>query len=261
MKMNSKLVATAVALAAFWVMSVSVPAQDVHITEIMSQSGTGGTADWFELTNYGLTIASISGWRMDDNSYAFANSVLLSGVTSLAPGESVVFLESAAGAGIADFQTFWGGVAAVQIGYYSGSGISFGAGGDGLILYDSGGAVQASNSFGAATTGASFYFQYDSAGTRLPFPIPPWSARSACWTDKRPIPRPTRLGNVGLARHRDQRHPRARHRGAARPRRGVDSGPETPPKPSAVLIRKRVQRRRASGSLSLAVLGFAEPHR
>lgn len=171
MKMNSKLVATAVALAAFWVMSGSVPAQSVRITEVMSSSG-GGTADWFELTNYGLTMASITGWRMDDNSYAFANSVLLSGVTSLAPGESVVFLESAGGVDIAAFQSFWGGVGSVQIGYYSGSGISFGAGGDGLILYDSGGAVQASNSFGTATTGASFYFQYDSAGTPPSVPNP-----------------------------------------------------------------------------------------
>lgn len=138
---------------------------DLRITEAMSSSGTGGTVDWFELTNYGLSSATITGWQMDDSSFAFANSVLLNGVTSLAAGESVIFLESAAGAAIASFRTFWGDIDLTQIGYYSGSGVGLSASGDGLVCFDSGGTeVTPRVTFGAATTGSSFYYSYDAAG-------------------------------------------------------------------------------------------------
>jgi len=63
----------------------------LRITEVMSN---GDTADWFEVTNYGDASATITGYRMDDNS--FANAAKLSvcfpnDVTTIAPGESVVF--------------------------------------------------------------------------------------------------------------------------------------------------------------------------
>ena len=50
-------------------------------------------ADWFELTNIGSTAVNISGWKMDDNSNSFGNAVALRGVTSIAAGQSVVFIE------------------------------------------------------------------------------------------------------------------------------------------------------------------------
>ncbi len=113
------------------------------ITEVMSSSS--GTPDWFELTNTGLAAANITGNRVDDNSFAFANSVAMLGVASLIPGESAVFIESTpanAAADVLAFRSFWTGSATgltgVQIGTYSGSGVSLsGTSGDGLIVYDS----------------------------------------------------------------------------------------------------------------------------
>jgi len=131
----------------------------LRITEAMSSSGSGGTADWFEVTNYGSSAIDISGYRMDDNSFNFANSVALLGITSIAAGETVIFVEG----GTDGFQTFWGGLSGVQIGSYSGSGVSFSSSGDGVVLFTSGGVeATARATFGAATTGSSFYFDQSS---------------------------------------------------------------------------------------------------
>ena len=144
---------------------------DLRITEAMSSSGTGGTGDWFELTNYGLTVESLTGWTVDDSSFLFASSLALSGISSVAPGESVIFLDSAAGADIAAFRTFWGGIESIQIGYYSGSGIGLSSSGDGLVVFDSGGTEQTPRiTFGAATTGSSFYYAYDADGNPVTSP-------------------------------------------------------------------------------------------
>ena len=157
----------AAVLAAWLAASGVAQAQysDLRITEAMSSSGTGGTVDWFEITNFGLTLVSLSGWTVDDSSYAFANSVALNGVTSLAAGESVLFLESAAGAAIESFRAFWGGIDTVQIGYYSGSGLGLSASGDGLVLFDSAGTEETPRvGFGTATVGSTFYYSYDANG-------------------------------------------------------------------------------------------------
>src|SRR5436305_13505407 len=71
---------------------------EVNPTGSSAVSGTGGTsngytADWFELTNTGLTSVDITGWKMDDNSHSFASAVPLSEVTSIPAGKSVVFVE------------------------------------------------------------------------------------------------------------------------------------------------------------------------
>ena len=50
--------------------------------------------DWFEVTNVGTAAANISGWRMDDNSASFGSSLALNGITTIAPGESVIFIET-----------------------------------------------------------------------------------------------------------------------------------------------------------------------
>ena len=103
-------------VAALAVASTAAATPILRITEVMSSSGTGGTVDWFEVTNYGDTVAEITGYKMDDNSFNFAVSVPLNGVTSIAPGESVIFLESSGGAAIASFRTFWDLGGAPQIG-------------------------------------------------------------------------------------------------------------------------------------------------
>lgn len=141
----------------------------LRITEVMSSSGVGGTADWWEITNYGSSAVDLTGWKMDDNSFAFANSVPLVGVTAIAPGETAVFLESAApGTDIPNFRAFWTGTTAtsLQIGSYTGSGVGLSSAGDGVVLFNaSGSEVTPRVSFGAATTGSSFYYSYDAVGS------------------------------------------------------------------------------------------------
>ena len=142
------------------VCSLSLQSQ-VRITEVMS---SGGTSDWFELTNYGSTAIDITGWKVDDNSFNFATSVLLNGVTSIAPNERVMFCENASAAYISTFRTFWGLAEDVQVGTYTGSGIGLSSSGDGVIVFNASGTEVWRVSFGAATAGSSFYWGYDIAG-------------------------------------------------------------------------------------------------
>lgn len=152
-------------VAALALASTAAAAPILRITEVMSSSGTGGTADWFEVTNYGDTVADLTGYKMDDNSFSFAASVALNGVTSIAPGESVLFLESSGGAAIPGFRTFWDLGEAPQIGYYSGSGVGFSSNGDGVVVFNASGAeVTPRTNFGAATSGKSFYWAYTPSG-------------------------------------------------------------------------------------------------
>ena len=151
-------------LSALVAASVIVPAAHagIVITEVMSSSGT--TPDWFELTNDGSSAVSLSGWKMDDGSFNIAAAVALSGISSIGAGESVIFVESAGGAGIGSFRTFWGGLAGVQVGYYSGSGVGFSSGGDGVCVFNDLSVNVNQVSFGAATAGSSFFWGWDAQG-------------------------------------------------------------------------------------------------
>lgn len=142
----------------------------IRVTEAMSSSGVGGTADWFEVSNYGGAAIDISGWRMDDNSFVFASSVALNlSGSSIGANQTVIFIETTTldpAAEVAAFRTFWGGSAtSAVIGTYAGSGISFSSSGDGLVLFNALGTEATPRAtFGAATTGSSFYYVYDAAG-------------------------------------------------------------------------------------------------
>jgi hypothetical protein len=140
--------------------SLSLQAQ-LRITEVMS---SGGTSDWFELTNYGTTAVDITGWKVDDGSFALAASVLLNGVTSIAPNERVIFCENASTSYATTFRTFWGLASEVQVGTYTGSGIGLSSGGDGVIVFDATGTEVWRVSFGTATAGTSFYWGYNISG-------------------------------------------------------------------------------------------------
>jgi len=155
-----------VALVAFGApLPVGVSAEatsSVIISEIHPAGSGNGTysADWFEVTNIGDSPVDVTGWRVDDDSNSFASSLLLNGVGAIAPGESVVFLEtsnlSATGAA---FLNAWFGTdppAGLQIGSYSGSGVGLGTGGDQVNLFDAGGNKVAGVSFGAATAASTF---------------------------------------------------------------------------------------------------------
>ena len=136
---------------------------DLRITEVMSSSAGTPTAtgDFFEVTNYGSSAVSMSGWKMDDNSFAIGTAVALSGISSIGAGESVIFIESAAGAAVSSFKTFWGGLTGVQVGYYSGSGVSLSSSGDGVVIFDAAAAEVTRVSFPAATAGKTFYWGYN----------------------------------------------------------------------------------------------------
>lgn len=140
--------------------SVCVQSQ-VRITEVMS---SGGTSDWFELTNFGSTAVDITGWKVDDGSFSLAASLLINGVTSIAPNERVIFCENASAAYATTFRTFWGLASEVQVGTYTGSGIGLSSSGDGVIVFDASGTEVWRVSFGAATAGTSFYWGYNSLG-------------------------------------------------------------------------------------------------
>jgi uncharacterized protein YjiK len=114
-------------------------------------------ADWFEVTNVGTAAANISGWKVDDNSNSFGSAIALNGISSIAPGESVIFIETSDLAGSsAAFKTLWFGAnppANLQIGNYSGSGVGLSTGGDAINLYNSAGALQANVVFGTSPAG------------------------------------------------------------------------------------------------------------
>lgn len=154
------------AMGALGAIVASSASANIRITEVMSSSNGLGvpTPDWIEVTNYGASAVDLTGWRVDDSSFNLAVSAVLNGVTTIGAGESVVFIESAGGAGISAFRTFWGGLSSVQIGYYSGSGLGFSSGGDGACLFDASSSILSQLSFGAATSGSSFFYGWDSSG-------------------------------------------------------------------------------------------------
>jgi autotransporter-associated beta strand protein len=176
-RIRSSSLAMVLALFA-WTGSVQA-AGIVRITEVMSNALTLGNMDWWEITNYGDAAVDITGWKMDDNSFSFGSAVPISPFSTtgapvwslINPGESVVFMETSSGStAVTQFQSLWnlgsgtGNVRNPKLGTYTGSGVSLGSGGDGVIIFDAMGNEVSRVSFGAATQGCSFSWSYDSAG-------------------------------------------------------------------------------------------------
>jgi uncharacterized protein YjiK len=157
----------------------------VAITEV-APWGSGNTsyaADWWEVTNLGATPVDLTGWRMDDNSYAFGSAVPLRGawngggadpVGSVAPGQSRIFMESGQNPAAADatlaqkFSLAWWGTSApppgVAIGFYGGSGVGLSTGGDAVNLFRGDGTRVTGVSFGTSPSSAPFGSFDNSAG-------------------------------------------------------------------------------------------------
>ncbi len=138
--------------------TVPPPLASVVVTEVAPWGSGMSTyaADWFEVTNTGATAVDLTGWRIDDSSNLLANSVALTGVPSLAPGQSAIFTE---GDKATAFKAAWFGAsvpAGFAIGSYSGSGVGLSTDGDAVNLFDSFGRRVTGVSFGASTTGFSF---------------------------------------------------------------------------------------------------------
>jgi hypothetical protein len=143
-------------------LALCAPAQaQVRITEVSAWGSSAPYAtDWFELTNVGTAAANLSGWTMDDNSNGSAK-VALTGISSIAAGESVVFTENAS----AGFLATWFGASVpggLQIGNYTGSGVGLSTSGDAVNVFDASGALQAKVTFGASP-GATPLQTFDNA--------------------------------------------------------------------------------------------------
>jgi Lamin Tail Domain len=144
-----------------------------------SGSGDGNVAaDWFEVTNTGAAAQDITGWKMDDNSHAFANAVVLRGVTSIPAGKSAVFAEGLADGSTdatidANFKAFWfdGSVpAGFTIGNYGGTGVGLSTAGDEVDLWTAAGVLVTGVGFGASTAGVTFDNAAGLGSATIPFP-------------------------------------------------------------------------------------------
>ncbi len=120
------------------ILSVEIHAQ-LAITEVHSSQSTNGTptlhADWFELTHYGPTPIDLRGWRLNDSNGGLTNGTVTLGSLTLAPGESVVFVQDLDAAA---FRSWWGPTLSpsIQIVSYTATGIGLSSTGDGIRLWD-----------------------------------------------------------------------------------------------------------------------------
>lgn len=135
-------------------------AAQVIISEVHPNGSSGGAAyaaDWFELTNIGNAPVNISGWSMDDDSQV-PGVAPLTGVTSLLPGQSAVFLNAASTQNSVFINSWFGSnpPPGFTIGNYTGSGVGLSTGGDQVWIFDSGNAPVTAVSFGANTTLTTF---------------------------------------------------------------------------------------------------------
>ncbi|HKX62181.1 MAG TPA: lamin tail domain-containing protein [Verrucomicrobiae bacterium] len=138
---------------------------DLRITEVMSSEASSqgvNTADWWELTSFEAQAVDLSGWRFNDSGGGLADAYIFPAALFINPGESIVFSE---GLTAIQFRNWWGAAnlpADLRIISYSGNGLSLGADGDGIRLWDAQTAdannTIASVDFGTATAGISFNY-------------------------------------------------------------------------------------------------------
>ena len=131
---------------------------DLIISEVAPWSSGNSSvgADWFEVTNTGANAIDITGWKVDDDSASFANASALAGVTNIAPGQSVVFVDGDANTITAFIDLWFGGTApaGLAIGTYGGPGL--GTGGDAINLFDATGSLITGVTFGSSPSTSPF---------------------------------------------------------------------------------------------------------
>lgn len=157
-----RLLSAATLLAAT---ALAAQAQSLFITEIHAAGSSNGTygADWFEVTNTGAAPVSLAGWKIDDNSESPIGAVALRGVTSLAPGQTAIFIEGLADGSTdtalrAAFTTAWFGAnapAGLLLGNYGGPGLGLDPISDAVNLF-SGSTRRANLFFNDAVAGRTF---------------------------------------------------------------------------------------------------------
>jgi hypothetical protein len=203
-------------LAAGAALLIAGSARAAIIISEVDPSGSSSTnntynADWFELTNTGATAQDITGWKMDDNSHTFASAVGLRGVTSIAPGQSVVFVEGTADGSTdstidSNFTNFWFGSnvpAGFTIGNYGGTGVGLSQTADEVNIYDSAGNEITGVGFGATALGVTLDNSAGVGSSTQPDPI--ISTNSAVGVNgafasaNSVSPAPAEIGSPGVA--------------------------------------------------------------
>ncbi|MEJ0091525.1 MAG: immunoglobulin domain-containing protein [Limisphaerales bacterium] len=119
------------------------PKPNLRITEIQSTEATNAAGsnashnDWWELSNLGDFPVNLKGYRFDDDSFSLAAAYTITNDLTIAPGESIVFVEDMTPDA---FRTWWGAQNLrpnLQIIPYHGSALSFsGTSGDILTVWN-----------------------------------------------------------------------------------------------------------------------------
>jgi formylglycine-generating enzyme required for sulfatase activity/pimeloyl-ACP methyl ester carboxylesterase len=161
---NSRTAGAKVALAA--------GAPILRITEIMSalNSGVGSTpytSDWVEVTNYGAAGANLTGYTLMDPSSGLG--MQLAGVADLAPGESAVFVRTAAPAtDLPAFRSIWALPSHVKVGTYAPAWwVLMQSDRDGAVLQDFSNTEVTRVDYHGGAKNRSFVFVYDGNGSRV----------------------------------------------------------------------------------------------
>jgi len=128
---------------------IVTPKPNLRITEVCPAQITNaagskaGHNDWWELTNLGDFPANLKGYRFDDNSFLISAAYTITNEVTIAPGESIVFVEAMTPDA---FRIWWGAQNLrpnLQIISYAGNALSFDAdGGDSLTLWNAAGASE-----------------------------------------------------------------------------------------------------------------------
>lgn len=136
---------------------------DLRITEVQSSTAPSPnvpSGDWWELTSFETVPVSLAGWKFNDSTGGLSDPYTLGAGLTIAPGESVVFVEQLTRA---QFVGWWGETNLplnLQVVSYSGPGLSLAAGGDGIRLWTDQATVDtdtvAQVDFPAARNGVTF---------------------------------------------------------------------------------------------------------
>ncbi|HUO09876.1 MAG TPA: lamin tail domain-containing protein [Phycisphaerae bacterium] len=110
---------------------------NIYITEFCSDTGNNEHFEFVEFTNLGSSPVDMTGWSEDDsNATPNKSNHSLSGLGTLAPGQSGIFTEATP----ATFRTYWGLAATVPVvGPYTNDNLSTTA--DSVTLFDSTGTL------------------------------------------------------------------------------------------------------------------------
>ncbi len=144
------------------------------ITEVAAWGSKDATykADWWEVTNTSSKAIDLTGFTMDDGSNDATKAVPLTGVGTLAPGQSAVFVEGDA-ATTAAFTSAWFGSsvpAGFLIGSYSGAGVGLSGDGDAVNLFNAAGDRVTGVAFGVSPDFTSLDNAEGVGGFALPLP-------------------------------------------------------------------------------------------